>query len=1139
MRLLPGGGVDPAFNPGANLNGSVRAIKIQPDGKVLIGGLFTAYGATPRNYLARLLSDGTLDTFNVSTGPDDYVTGIDLQTDGRVVVVGNFTTFDGLARGGIARLRTDGTIDPSINFGFGANSFVDAVLLQPSDSKIVIGGGFTQFDNQPENRVARLNGGENLGSGILGFSTAGYSVNENAGNLTVTVIRSAGTSNSVQVVAQTAPGTALAGTDFTAVSTNLSFAVGQFNTSFTVPILDNLLADGMRLFTVGLATNASTAPALLGLTNATVTIVDNESLIGFSVAAFSQIENAGTATVTVTRTGGTNDAVSATFYTLNGTATSPANYTGVTNVLSFASGQTSTNIAITLVDDAVVNSDRTVLLRLTNFTSSALPGLTNATLTIIDNESGPGQITFSAAAYAVAENAGSITISVLRTNGNAGPASASFATFAGGANPAVAGSHYTSTNGLFNWASGDTSVKTFAVAITDDGATNVDRTVGLRLTGITGSSAGFTNVVLTIADNDSVITFTGGTYSVNENQATAPITVNRTGNLTNTATVTFYTLNGTAIHPTHYTGVTNTLTFNPLVASVTASVPLVNDSAVNVDRTFNVGLISPSPAASVALGIGGATVTIVNEDVDLQFSLANYSVAEAGGSATITVNRTGLVTGASTVDFATTGGSAVQYLDYSPTNGTLSFTAGQLTKTFTVPVYDNTATNANRTVTLALSNPTGSASTRLGAINTATLTITDDDLPVAAGTSDVAFAPGLNGTVFTVKQYPAGASSGGSAIAALLTNNLWIAQGPTPARNGQVEGIVNGEVSGAVNRVLPHPSNPAILYLGAVNGGLWKSINAQAASPTWTPLTDTLGSLSVGALAFDTTDATGNTLIVGVGRSSSLAELGGPRTGLQISTNAGSSFVEVDGSGRLTGLNIRGVVKRGNTIVISVDKADVTTAANVGVFRSTDGGTNFTQISSGDGSVTGIPAGRRADLVGDPTTPTTLYVGVFNAALFGPGANGVFKSTDFGASWIRISDAAVDAALTATVDNIKLAAGPSASVYAAIADNGRCSAVFRSGNGGAVWTLMDLPTTQETGIPANGTVGIHPGGQGQKHFSLCVDPTNPNIVYIAGDRQPQGFQDTGSFPNTVGANNYTARMFRGDASQAVAASGCI
>jgi hypothetical protein len=252
---------------------------------------------------------------------------------------------------------------------------------------------------------------------------------------------------------------------------------------------------------------------------------------------------------------------------------------------------------------------------------------------------------------------------------------------------------------------------------------------------------------------------------------------------------------------------------------------------------------------------------------------------------------------------------------------------------------------------------------------------------------------------------------------------------------------------------------------------------------------------------------------------------------LQISTNAGSTFTEVDGGGRLSGLNIRGVVKRGNTIVISVDKADLPIAANVGVFRSTDGGTNFTQISSGDGSVTGIPAGRGADLVSDPASPTTLYVGVFSAASFGPGANGLFKSTDFGATWSRVSDAAVDAALTATVNNIKLAAGPSASVYAAIADNGSCSAVFRSGDGGATWTAMDLPTTQENGVPANGTVGIHPGGQGQKHFSLCADPTNPNIVYIGGDRQPQGFQDTGAFPNAVGANTYSARMFRGDASQ--------
>src|SRR5512134_3531971 len=107
----------------------------------------------------------------------------------------------------------------------------------------------------------------------------------------------------------------------------------------------------------------------------------------------------------------------------------------------------------------------------------------------------------------------------------------------------------------------------------------------------------------------------------------------------------------------------------------------------------------------------------------------------------------------------------------------------------------------------------------------------------------------------------------------------WGVQGPGPSHNGQVEGIPNRPVTGAINALAPHPTNPDILYLGAVNGGVWRTTNATAASPTWTPLMDAQGSLSIGrdALQFDPTDPTRNTLVAGSGRSSSLGSSGGAR----------------------------------------------------------------------------------------------------------------------------------------------------------------------------------------------------------------------------------------------------------------------
>jgi hypothetical protein len=324
----------------------------------------------------------------------------------------------------------------------------------------------------------------------------------------------------------------------------------------------------------------------------------------------------------------------------------------------------------------------------------------------------------------------------------------------------------------------------------------------------------------------------------------------------------------------------------------------------------------------------------------------------------------------------------------------------------------------------------------------------------------------------------------------------WVAEGPGPSTQGQVENITNREVVGAVNTVAPHPTDPNTVYLGAVNGGIWKTTNAMAASPTWQNQTDVEKSLSVGALEFDPTDAAAQTLVAGTGHFSSFLREGGALVGLLRTTNGGASWTLIAG-GALNGLNISGVAPRGSTIVIS---------ANTGIWRSTDTGTTWTQISGSAG--TGLPAGLSFRLVGDPTNSARLFT---NA-----GTNGLYRSTDTGATWTKVSTAAMDT-LILGANNIRIAVGTSNNTYVAIARFGQLAGVFRSGDGGGTWTALDLP--------ASGGVGIHPGGQGGIHLSLAPDPNNANIIYIGGDRQPQ------PFPNSIGAADYSGRLFRGDASQ--------
>jgi hypothetical protein len=357
----------------------------------------------------------------------------------------------------------------------------------------------------------------------------------------------------------------------------------------------------------------------------------------------------------------------------------------------------------------------------------------------------------------------------------------------------------------------------------------------------------------------------------------------------------------------------------------------------------------------------------------------------------------------------------------------------------------------------------------------------------------------------------------------------WSFQGPGPMRFGQVEGIVNGPVSGAVQTVVAHPTDANTLWLGATNGGLWKTTNALDASPTWVPLIDGAASLSIGALELDPTDTTHQTLVAAIGRQSSFSRNGGPRVGLLRTVDGGTHWTLLTGAGALDGRNFAGVAPRGSTIVVSANF--FAGCLLTGIYRSTDTGASFVKVSGTPG--TGLPGGEVFDLAGDPTNPAVLYAAVRNAAACTPGfVNGIYKSIDTGATWTKVSNAAMDALASnnTNFNNAEIAVGRSGEVYAGLMNVGRLAGLFRSGDGGASWIALDTPATNENGSLIGIQPSEHPGGQGSIHFSIRADPTDPNIVYLGGDRQPGGGDGNAVFPNSLGAVNYSGRLFRVNAS---------
>ena len=165
-RLNANGSLDASFDPGTGASGSVYAVTVQPDGRILIGGAFNSVNDTPRVRIARLNANGSLDaSFDPGAGLGSTVHALALQPDGRILVGGQFTT----PQQRVTRLNANGSVDAGFSPGAGANAIVRAVVLQ-GDGRVLIGGDFSQVDGQWHRGVARLNAD---GSRDAGFTTGG------------------------------------------------------------------------------------------------------------------------------------------------------------------------------------------------------------------------------------------------------------------------------------------------------------------------------------------------------------------------------------------------------------------------------------------------------------------------------------------------------------------------------------------------------------------------------------------------------------------------------------------------------------------------------------------------------------------------------------------------------------------------------------------------------------------------------------------------------------------------------------------------------------------------------------------------------------------------------------------------------
>ncbi len=164
-RLNSDGTLDTSFDPGTGFNNSVEKVVIQSDGKILVGGVFSAFNGIQQNPLVRLNSNGSLDDTFVADVLNGTILAISIQTDGKILIGGSFDAISGQTRNGLARLNSNGSIDNAFNPALGNPVFSRAAvrrILILNDGKLLVGGSFTGINGFNRSNLVRLNTDGNL-----------------------------------------------------------------------------------------------------------------------------------------------------------------------------------------------------------------------------------------------------------------------------------------------------------------------------------------------------------------------------------------------------------------------------------------------------------------------------------------------------------------------------------------------------------------------------------------------------------------------------------------------------------------------------------------------------------------------------------------------------------------------------------------------------------------------------------------------------------------------------------------------------------------------------------------------------------------------------------------------------------------
>ena len=537
------------------------------------------------------------------------------------------------------------------------------------------------------------------------------------------VITRTGSTTGTLLVQLGLTGSALQGVDYATIPAQVTIPAGSDFTTVVITPSDDGIGEPAQ--TVRLYLRAASAYAVGTAGDATVTITDNADVPYVTVSTTNSAKESGTSGTFKITTHGTGSGNITVNYTLSGAAVNGTDYTTLTGTLSIGKN-TTTNISITPIQDTESEGYESVTLTLTPSAAYGLAIDSQATLNLEDDE--VPQVNVSTTDDTFTENTGNTALFFVSRTGSTTAALTVNYTMSG---TATSGADYTAPSGTVTISAAATGAYV-SIAILDDSLLEGTETITLNVTPEATYGAGIGAATYNLDDAQTLtlsLRYNPNTATVSEAVGTAAATITLSAASANTVTVQTVRNGGTALGGgIDHSYLSEVVEFAPGETSKVISIPITDDTLPEGNETIILNLENPTNARlSTTAGNTVFTLTIADDDAapaaTVGFTGTTGSGSEAIGVAPIYVTLSGAQAGAVTVDYAVTGGTATA-ADHAIVAGTLTFAAGETAKLLPNGIVDDGDQEANETIILTLSNPTGIV---LNANATNTFTITDND----------------------------------------------------------------------------------------------------------------------------------------------------------------------------------------------------------------------------------------------------------------------------------------------------------------------------------------------------------------------------------------------------------------------------